>query len=82
MFQAYKIVNYNNNFKLIASDLVKDFNELSDEYIYITKNFYVPVNPNCKDEILDYEDGPYNDKEIISEDEYYKNIGHVKKIKY
>lgn len=82
MYQAYKIVNYQNDFKLIASELVENLDDLSFEYTYITKDFYIPVNPNCKNEILEYEDGPMDDKDILSEDEYNKERGKVKKIKY
>ena len=72
----------NSWFLLIASELVENLDDLSFEYTYITKDFYIPVNPNCKNEILEYEDGPMDDKDILNEDEYNKERGKVKKIKY
>lgn len=79
MYRAYKIVKNNKEFKLVESDLVESLDDLSDEYIYIDKNFYIPVNLYNKKEILSYEDGSHIYKDIISEDEYYGEKDKVKK---
>ena len=55
------------------SNPVDNLNELPEGYDYIKEKFYEVIDLNNKNEKLDYEDGPEEDKEIISEEEYNKS---------
>lgn len=71
VYYGYKITkNDKGNYELEKSEPVDSISELPEGYDYIKEKFYDVVDLYNKDEILDYEDGPEGEKEIISEDEY------------
>lgn len=79
VYYGYKVIrNEKGSYELVKSDPVDDLSELPDGYDYIKEAFYDVVNLYDKNEILDYEDGPKEDKEIISEEEYSQSQGKPK----
>ncbi len=79
IYYGYKVVeNISGSFDLTKSEPVDDLSELPSDYEYIKEKFYKVVNLNDKDKELDYEDGPDDDKKLISEDEYNKEKGKTK----
>lgn len=71
VYYGYKVIkNDKGAYELEKSEPVDSIEELPEDYVYIKEKFYDIVNLHNKDEILDYEDGPEEEKEIISEDEY------------
>ena len=68
-YYGYKIVKDGSEVKLVKSGLVDDISQLPAEYNYIKGSFYTIVDLNNY-EAIDYEDGPDDDKELISEEEY------------
>lgn len=78
-YYGYKIIrNEKGTYELVKSDYVDNLSELPDGYDYIKEKFYDVVNLRDKNEILDYEDGPEDDKEIIGEEEYNQSQGKTK----
>ena len=73
VYYGYKIIQKDGNYELEKSNPVDNLNELPEGYDYIKEKFYEVVDLNNKNEKLDYEDGPEEDKEIISEEEYNKS---------
>lgn len=69
VYYGYKIVKDGSKTKLVRSELVDDISQLPAEYNYIKDSFYTIVDLNNY-EVIDYEDGPEEDKELISEEEY------------
>lgn len=79
VYYGYKIIrNEKGTYELVKSAPVDDLSELPDGYDYIKEKFYDVVNLYDKNEILDYEDGPEEDKEIISEEEYSHSQGKTR----
>lgn len=71
VYYGYKVIkNDKGVYELEKSEPVDSIAELPEGYNYIKEKFYDVVNLYNRDEILDYEDGPEEEKEIISEDEY------------
>lgn len=71
VYYGYKVIKKDTGgYELEKSEPVDSIEELPEGYDYIKEKFYDVVNLYNRDEILDYEDGPEEDKEIISEDEY------------
>ena len=64
LYYGYKVSkDENGKYVLEKSDLVHDLSELPEDYNYITKDFYVVVDANTKEEV-DYEDGPKLEEEV------------------
>lgn len=71
VYYGYKIAkNDKGKYQLEKSEPVDDIKDLPEGYDYIKEKFYDVVNLKNKDEILDYEDGPEEEKQIITEEEY------------
>ena len=79
VYYGYKVIrNEKGTYELVKSDPVDDLSELPDGYDYIKEKFYDVVNLHDKNDILDYEDGPEEDKKIISEEEYSQSQGKTR----
>lgn len=79
VYYGYKVTkNAKGVYELEKSKPVDSIEELPEEYIYIKEKFYDIVNLYNKDEILDYEDGPEEEKEIISEEEYNQSLSKTR----
>lgn len=79
VYYGYKVVkNEKGIYEMIKSGPVDDLSQLTEGYDYIKGNFYDVVNLYDKNQILDYEDGPDDEKEIISEEEYNMEQGKSK----
>ena len=79
VYYGYKVIrNEKGTYELVKSDSVDDLSELPDGYDYIKEKFYDVVNLHDKNDILDYEDGPEEDKKIISEEEYNQSHGKTR----
>ncbi len=75
VYYGYKVIKTDKGvYELEKSEPVDSIAELPEGYDYIEEKFYDIVNLYNRDEILDYEDGPEEDKKIISEDEYNKSL--------
>lgn len=71
VYYGYKVIkNEKGTYELIKSYPVDDLSELPRGYDYIKEKSYDIVNLYNKDEVFDYEDGPKDGKNIISEEEY------------
>lgn len=71
VYYGYEIIkNEKGKYELVKSEPVDSLDELPEGFNYVREKFYDIVNLYNKDEILDYEDGPSEDKEIVNEEEY------------
>ncbi|MBQ6323978.1 MAG: hypothetical protein IJI22_04000 [Bacilli bacterium] len=79
VYYGYKVTKDEHGYyTLIKSEPVDDLQQLPEGYDYIKENFYDIVNLYNKSEVFDYEDGPEEDKEIISEEEYIESQNKTK----
>lgn len=71
VYYGYKVVkNEKGIYEIIQSDPVDNLEDLPEGYDYVKEKFYDVVNYYDRNQILDYEDGPEEDKKAISEEEY------------
>ena len=79
VYYGYKIIkNEKGAYELVKSAPVDDLSELPDGYDYIKGKFYDIVNLYNRKQVLDYEDGPAEGKELISEEEYNQSQGKTR----
>lgn len=75
LYYGYKIIkNEQGEYDLIKSNPVDNINDLPENYKYIQKTFYKVVNLYNKEEVLNYEDGQIEEKELYNEEEYNHSI--------
>lgn len=71
VYYGYKLTkNDKGDYELEKSEPVDSIAELPENYDYIEEDFYNIVNLYNKDEIIDYEDGPEEEKASIKDEEY------------
>ena len=76
VYYGYKVIeNEKGDFEVIRSEAVDSISDLPEGYDYVKQDFYAVVNAYNKKESFEYEDGPEEGKEIITEEEYVQSQG-------
>lgn len=79
VYYGYKIIrNEKGKYEIEKSEPVDSLDLLPEGYDYIKEKFYDVVNLKDRDQVLDFEDGPEDGKNIITEEEYNQSEGKTR----